>query len=277
MAISPKKDLERRQRRWAERAGVAYDARGFVREAAANFRVPLSAATCAALARGSELVPRRTKPPRIAALHSSTALVANVFEHWCDRDASPLAAALGCEAVAARLSFEEPLPTGLEGDPPLVDVLLRTANRALAIESKFSEWLVRRPPGKAAFKPKYFPPGRPVWLEAGLPRCQRLADDLRTGAERFKYLHAAQLLKHALGLVRAPAPRPELRYLYYAWPGRHGEAHRADVARFAERVGGELSFAASTYQELFAALRRTAGVDQGYLAYLSQRYFADVP
>jgi hypothetical protein len=277
VTLSPKKDLERRQRRWADAAGVAHDARGFVRDLDANLRVPLSAAARAAFARGSELEPRPTKPARIAALHSSAALVANVFDYWCTRDASPLLAALGYRREPVTVSFEEPFPTGLEGEPPLVDVMLRCASgRALAIESKFCEWLTRRPPNKAAFKPKYFPAGRALWVEHGLPLCQRLADELRADTRRFKHLHAAQLLKHALGLARAAQVAVEIRYLYYDWPGRHGGVHRDELARFAELVGPEIGFAASTYQQLYAALRGEPGADASYLEYLRLRYFADV-
>ena len=276
MALSAKKDLQRRQRRWAESAGIEIDARGYLRDHAANFRVPLSGPTLAAFERGSELEPRRTQPARIAALHSSAALVANVFDHWSARDASPLAAALGGAREPVAVSFEEPFATGVEGDPPLVDVVLRGASgRCVAIESKFCEWLTRRPPNKAQFKPKYFP-GRALWAAEGLPRCQRLADELQSGAQRFKYLHAAQLLKHALGLARVAPAKFELRYLYYDWPGGQSVSHRDEIARFAASVASEIAFDASTYQQLYAALQSDAGVDAGYLEYLRSRYFSDM-
>jgi hypothetical protein len=277
VTLSPKKDLQRRQRRWAERAGVAHDARGYVRDIDTNLRLPLSGAARAGFARGSELAPRPTKPARILALHSSAALVANVFDYWCTVDAAPLAAALGGPRERAAVTFEEPFPTGVEGDPPLVDVLVRyESGSALAIESKFCEWLARRPRHQAAFKPKYFPPGRDLWLEHALPRCQRLADELRSGTRRFKHLHAAQLLKHALGLAHSARGRAQVCYLYYDWPGRHGTGHRDDLARFADLVGPEIGFASLTYQQLFAALRREPGVDASYLDYLRSRYFGDV-
>jgi hypothetical protein len=274
--ISPKRELERRQRRWAERAGVAFDSRGFVRDPAANLRTPLSAAARAAFERGSEAEPRATLPARIAALHSSAALVANVFDYWQARDAAPVLAALGRSAEPAALSFEEPIPTGLEGDPPLVDVLVRCASgRLVAIESKFCEWLTRRPPNKAELKPKYFPAERALWRDLGLPRCQELADELRAGARPFKYLHAAQLLKHALGLTLTGAAKSELHYLYYDVPGRVGVLHRGEVARFAALVDARVEFAASTYQALYAGLRTERAADAHYLEYLRARYFAD--
>src|SRR5262249_57910589 len=105
--VSPRKELERQQRRWAEIAGVEHDARGFVRDSDTNLRIPMSAATRAAFARGSELAPRGTQPARIAALQSSAALVANVFDHWSARDAAPLVEALGLGADTAKLVFHD--------------------------------------------------------------------------------------------------------------------------------------------------------------------------
>ena len=260
-----------------------------MRDPDANLRVPLAASTRAAFVCGTELTPRKNQPARFSALHSSAALVANVFDHWSARDAAPLGAALGLGAERVRLAFEEPLVTDVEGDPPLSDVVLRCeSGRVVAIESKFGEWLVRRSSNRLDLKPKYFAGGRAIWREAGLPRCQKLADDLRVGRERFKHLHAAQLLKHALGLAReirgdeasasdageASARRThELRYLYYSWPSGPAIAHRAELERFADLVGEEVRFSASTYQDLFRALEADGRVDRAYLEYLRARYF----
>lgn len=277
MAVATKRDLERRQRRWAEQAGIEIDAAGFVRDEAANLRVPLSAAAQLGFERGSERAARRTLPARMRALHSSAALVANVFDYWTGRDAAPLTRALGLGTNSASLAFEEPLPTGLEGDPPAADVLVRFASGyVVAIESKFTEWLVRKPRNKAVLKTKYFPRGVQLWAQQGLPRCQRLAEGLQSGVERFRFLHAAQLLKHALGLAMT-APRGfELRYLYYDWPAREAAEHRAEIERFADAVAPELAFRASTYQSLFAALALDPSVERAYLDYLRARYFPEL-
>lgn len=275
MTRAPKKDLERRQRRWAESAGIAFDARGYVREEAANFRVPLSARARSGFDRGSERKPYATRPARTWALHSSAALVANVFDHWTGRDLRPLLRALGRAEDHAELAFEEPLATGLEGDAPSADVALRLAGGGLlAIESKFSEWLVRRPRNKAELKAKYFPADVRVWEARGLPRCQALAEDVQSGGRRFKWLHAGQLLKHALGLATSAPGAGALCYLYYDWPTREARAHRAEIDAFASAIDASLPFVALSYQSLFAALCAQPNVDIEYLDYLRARYFA---
>jgi hypothetical protein len=272
--VTAKKALERRQRRWAESVGVAFDARGYVRDLASNLREPLSADALAAFMRGSELTPGRSRPGRMWSLCSSAALVVNVFSYWRERDTGPLFAALGLAREQATLRFEEPFPTGLAGDPPTVDVALCVpSGRVVAIESKFAEWLTRRPRNKAVLKPKYFPAGEAVWARSGLPLCQALADDMRDGTERFKQLHAAQLLKHALGLAARGTHDFVLCYLYYESATREAQTHRAELDWFTQRLSGELQLNVLTYQVLYAELRDSGQVDAGYLEYLRTRYF----
>jgi hypothetical protein len=272
--VTSKTDLLRRQRRWADAHGVRYDARGFVGDFSDNLRAPLSRAALAELARGSELA-AATRSPRINALCSSAALVANVFGYWHGCDAAPLARALGFEVRdGVSLAFEEPFPTGLVGDPPLVDVALRCSDRELiAIESKFAEWLARRPHNKSGLKDKYFPAGAGVWSTVGLSRCQAFAEDLQAGRVRFTYLHAAQLLKQALGLRRAGLRRSSLVYLFYDWPGRESRVHAAEIERARARLDGEVDLRARTYQEVYRALRALPDVEREYLDYLGERYF----
>jgi hypothetical protein len=265
----------RAQRRWADARGIRYDAYGCVRTLADNLRAPLDAEALAELERGSELEAGATRPARVYSLCSSAALVVNVFAYWRGREQTPLLRALGLDGAGGdRLAFEEPLPTGLPGDPPFVDVaLFRPDGRCVAVESKYSEWLVPRRPGKRAFKDKYFPPGAGVWKAAGLPRCQALASDLQAGRERCKYLNAPQLLKQALGLAHAGMRTSALLYLYFDRDGKEKARHRAEVERVAERIGPELELHVATYQALFAALRATPGLDRGYVDYLALRYF----
>jgi hypothetical protein len=248
-----------------------------VRDLADNLRVPLAGAALDEVRRGSELTPGQTQPARLYSLCSSAALVVNVFGYWRGRDAAPLLAALGVAGGGdAEVRFEEPLPTGLPGDAPMIDVVLdRADGLRVAIESKYGEWLVRRPRHKRAFKDKYFPAGADarVWAAAGLPRCQALAEDLQEGRERLKYLHAAQLLKHALGLAKS-GRRGALVYLYYDWAARKAASHRGEIDRVLARLCPEVDLRALTYQALFRSLRAAPGVDGAYVDYLAQRYFA---
>jgi hypothetical protein len=154
--VTSKTALLREQRRWADAYGVRYDARSCVRVLGDNLRLPLDGPTRAELERGSELTPGVTQPARAYSLCSSAALVVNVFGYWRGRDQTPLLAALGVGGPGGtRLEFEAPVPTGVPGDPPTLDVALhRPDGRVVAIESKFAEWLAPRPRSQRVFKDK---------------------------------------------------------------------------------------------------------------------------
>ena len=87
---------------------------------------------------------------------------------------------------------------------------------------------------------------------------EAMRDSLRSGTEHFEFLDAAQLVKHAFGLVtegRRKKKRPYLVYLF-AEPKEHAakrQSHREEIARFAAAVGGaEVGFAAMRYREWLA-------------------------
>ena len=277
--MTSKRSVLRQQRAWAKSAGIHVDARGFIEAYESNLLRPLSPSTLAAFESGggSELRERGKRPAKMRALHSSAALAVNVFDHWVGRDAGPLLQALGIESTSsARIAFERPFPTGLPGNPPNVDVVLTLdSGAAIAIESKFTEWLTPKRKGKPAFKEKYFADGAERWARAGLPACQALATDLQSGRERFRQLDAPQLLKHALGLAAARPKRFALRYLFYEIPSPSAERHESEIARFSARVDSEVGFGSVTYQDLYRALRASDAVDRDYLAYLGKRYFPE--
>jgi hypothetical protein len=280
---SGKHTVLKRQLDWARLNGKPVSPQGYLDTVDANLYQPLSALAQShfGAGSGSELVDTPARPAKMKALHSSAALAVNVFDYWTARDATPLALALGAtdagqEGPVLATGFERQYPTGLAGKPPNLDVTLSLApGVTLAVESKFTEWMTPKPARIDAFRPAYFPDGGPLWSGRGLPRCQRLAEAIATGQERFRWLDAPQLLKHALGLATA-APRAcfSLQYLYFDSDGQDGAAHRAEIARFSSLVADETRFVAQSYQELFDRLGSHAGgSDREYLAYLGDRYF----
>ncbi len=263
------------QQAWAESRGLSVDPKGYVPDVEANLRRPLSARARQGFGRGagSEL------SGHMKALHSSSALVVNFFDYWTARDCAPLLAALEVDAGGAEsLDFEAQFPTGLGGTPPHLDVALRLKSGVvIGVESKFTEHLVRSTVGKSKFEASYFPRSGGIWTSVGLPECQSLAEELHDQRHRFEFLDPWQLLKHALGLATKLANRSSLRYLYYDSRGGRSEAHRQEIQTFASRVGAEIGFKASTYQEVYNRLL-TTDLDepeyQDYLGYLGARYFS---
>ena len=203
--VTGKTALLRAQRRWADAHGVRYDAHGCVRDLADNLRVPLDGAALAELQRGSELTPGASAPARIYSLCSSAALVVNVFEYWRGRDATPLAARRSAsrDRRNLRLTFEEPLPTGLGRRPADHRRRARPAPTAATSRSRASSpsgWCR----GRAASVRSRTSISRDGDGASGRrPACRaakRSPRICKTAASGCKLLHAPQLLKHALGL-----------------------------------------------------------------------------
>lgn len=140
------------------------------------------------------------------------------------------------------------------GRHPWLDAMLETAGSIIGVESKRFEPFrdQKRVDLSAAYD-------RPVWGE-GMAPYEALRDRLKAGST-FKHLDAAQLLKHAFGLVtegRRRSKHPVLLYLYAEpaeragrpVPARDVELHRDEVAEFARQVhGGAVRFATSSYRD----------------------------
>lgn len=273
--MTSKKHVQRQQRGWAKVQGLPVDAQGYLETVEANLRVPLSTRALAAFedGGGSELRGHGNGPAKMRALHSSAALAVNVFDHWTADGAAPLLDTLGLDSGLKSLDFEAKFETGLPGTPPNLDVALTLASgTVVGIECKFTEWMTPKRASRPAFKRKYFEGGAARWAAQGLPRCQALAGRMMDGAAPFRFLDAAQLLKHALGLATR-CERFALQYLYYDVPGPAGEAHAEEIIGFAESVDAGLGFRALSYQQLYSELAAAPGVDPTYVEYLGTRYF----
>ena len=262
------------QKLWAESHAIPYDnANGRVPNLDDNLFASLDAETASEFgnADGSELG-RNGKPGKMFSLHSSSALVCNVFDHWRRRPLAPLLQACGIEGNRNDLWFEQKFPTGLGGTPPNLDVVLSCDGKSpvTAIESKFTEPYSSG--DHTGFSDSYF---RDEELWEGLEKCRGLAENFARA--NFRYLDAAQLLKHALGLHRAfTAGGFELLYLWYDVPGSSAaETLREEVERFSQAVSTEVRFRSLTYQELFGRLAPVVG-ETDYAAYLGSRYFPDL-
>lgn len=141
------------------------------------------------------------------------------------------------------------------GRHPWLDAVVETPTHLVGVESKRYE--PYRDCKTVSLSPAY---DRPVWGNAMGP-FERMRDLLRSGETRFTHLDAAQLVKHAFGLVtdaRRRQRKPMLLYLFAEPPrlNRRDIAasviakHRAEIASFAEMVSGaEVEFCASSYRE----------------------------
>jgi hypothetical protein len=273
--------IKERQREWAIRDGLAFDADGYCTCADDNIfrRLSPSARRDFENGDGAELGKRGGRG-KIQALHSSSALACNWFDYWRDRDLQPLARAFGVPVGFSALALEQRLPTGVGRFSPNLDVLLTCSDGSLfGIESKFGEPYTKSK-GKTLLKEKYFHHGRSLWTEAGLPGCQTIAESIRQGQEGdfHNVLDVAQLLKHMLALALS-GHRWSLCCLWFEVPGLLADQHRKELTIFATRAqigtNGAL-FSAITYQELLTRmLPLIEKEDSEYIKYLRERYMSN--
>lgn len=145
------------------------------------------------------------------------------------------------------------------GRHPWLDAAVETPRHVIGIESKRFEPF--RDTKSISLSEAY---DRPVWGDEMGAWC-RMRDDLRSGAIRFRFLDAAQLVKHAFGLVteaRRLSKQPVLLYLY-AEPATRGlvpipaenlRDHRREIALLSKAVAGSaVRFASNSYAEWMAS------------------------
>ena len=205
---------------------------------------------------------------KLASPESSAALAVNAFGWFIPRPellpAFPgLESAFPAELVDVEYQARFPWSGGRH---PWLDAVVITATHLIGIESKRFEPF--RDTKTVSLSSAY---DRPVWGEEMKP-FTTMRDALRSGEMKFKYLDAAQLVKHAFGLVtdaKRKSKQPALVYLY-AEPamlsGRtlpqsvHSE-HRAEISEFAAAVeGAEVHFSAVSYREWLGSFQDEAAL-----------------
>jgi hypothetical protein len=192
---------------------------------------------------------------KLANPESSAALAINAFGWFIERptDLPPLP---GTEAMGTPERVEVEYCARFPwsgGRHPWLDAAVITPTHLIGIESKRFEPF--RDTKKVSLSSAY---DRPVW-GGRMGRFAATRDALRSGELRFRHLDAAQLVKHAFGLVteaRRLSRRPVLFYLY-AEPDARGERqisaedhrrHREEIAAFAQAVDGdEVTFLSTSY------------------------------
>lgn len=268
------KIIRDQQQAWAFQRGIKFDRDGYTFSLDDNLLLPLLPEVKKEFqsGKGDELGSNE-KRGKMQALHSSAALVVNVFQYWAYRNVSDIALTCGAPQGMTELRFEITHPTPLGGVPPHLDLeFWGNKLKPLAIESKFTELYYRHT--KRTIKAKYLSvPG--LWAQ--LPHCEKLVRHIHEeeqGKTSFVYLDAPQLLKHILGLATKFGPKGfQILYLWYEVPSIEAEKHRSEIVVFKEYVGDEVDFRDMTYQELFKAINKLPNKDRDYISYLHERYF----
>ena len=211
---------------------------------------------------------------KLAHPESSAALAVNTFGWFVERPSlfPPLP---GCEQAetAERVEVEYCARFPWSGGRhPWLDAAVFTNTHLIGVESKRYEPF--RDTKSVSLSPSY---DRPVWGEK-MGRYSAVRDALRSGELKFEHLDAAQLVKHAYGLVtegRRLGKLPVLFYLFAEPTERVGKTiptgdlarHRAEIAAFADAVtGDEVTVLSASYLEWLDTWRGSTEVKDHAIA-----------
>jgi len=229
---------------------------------------------------GNEIIGCIDSPSKMQAVHSSSALSVNIFQYWQKiNQASVIAAASGfCRKgsnASQRIVFEDKYPIDIKFQfSPNIDVVFWNSEssrfKRFAVECKFSEAYGSQ--GHSGLKPEYMSLGT-VWEDT--PNARDLAKSICPNDSSFIYLHAAQLIKHILGLKAKFGKHGfRLLYLWYDVLGEEGATHRSEIEVFSEVMKADgVNFHAMSYQELIVKLSNEYRQEhEMYIEYLTKRY-----
>lgn len=213
-----------------------------------------------------------THRPKMSALHSSSALVVNLFQYWQNQEINktPLLIALGLvndndKVGDVKIKFEEKLQIeGINGGTPNLDVIIELGNEIIAIESKFAE----------PYRSKTY-----QGLGSKQYNDDSLWNDLPNIKEKrnitTKHLDYPQLIKHILGLKNSKYKENfTLLYLWYDVPNtKEAKKHEEEIEAFATIAKADgIKFHHITYQKVIENLNNYKNEHKDYIDYLVERY-----
>ncbi len=202
---------------------------------------------------------------KFASPESSSALAVNGFGVFLDAPEAlpPIPALADLDWPARQVDIERQMRFPWRGGRhPWLDAAIETERHLVGVESKRFEPF--RDAKQAKLSAAY---DRDVWGEGMAPWC-KMRDRLRREPRLFVHLDAAQLVKHAFGLVTEGRRRDKVPVLLYLFAeptaGRSIPAdvfarHRGEISTFANAVAGSaMRFAAGSWREWLASFNGEA-------------------
>ena len=305
--------IKQKQQSWAQRNGLRLVSgsigkdgeKAYLQTIKENLFEPLSQESADSYNSGDgrETKDSDNRLAKMKALHSSSAIVVNLFQYWQGKGLSSLLHALKlrrkpqADVLIENVGTETPTVTEIQSKeygtlrfeqqfkisdnvasfprPANLDVVIEEPLRHTAIESKFAEPYSGNHNGLR----EVYLNDELLWEK--LPNLYELAKQISHDTNPYKYLDVAQLIKHILGLS-ANYPKKNgnlnvkfrLLYLWYDVLGEDGAEHRKEIERFAEVAQEDnIDFCSITYQEVITVLAKDYYEgNESYVNYLTDRY-----
>jgi len=282
------KYIKTKQQLWAKRNNISVvgsritsGVRNYTKNFDENFFDTLTEKTkeCFEKGDGNELHSSGIHLPKMQALHSSSSIAVNFFQYWENKKSyHEITHALGLTNAGNRYSnkivFEKKFVIDNKFSiPPNIDVVIENDSSLnglqFAIECKFTEAYSSR--HHNGIDEKYF---NLVDIWNGIPHLKEYALKINISDELNQYLHAAQLIKHILGLRKKYKNKFMLLYLFYDTIGNVSKIHRDEIEWFKKVCEQDkISFKSISYQEVIINLfKHYYSGNEEYINYLSDRY-----
>lgn len=228
---------------------------------------------------GGEINDNPNKPAKMRALHSSSAIAANMFQYWNTiNKVYQIAHASGLcnkeNQTAEKISFEQKFVISKTFPfSPNIDVVIENSAKSqydvFAIECKFSEAYGSY--GHKGVDPKYI--DLKIWDD--IPNIFDFAKSISPIDNNFKHLYPAQLIKHILGLKNKYGKKAfRLLYLWYDVHGEESYNHHTEIETFTDIVRKDgIKFSSISYQDLISNLAKDYYENnEKYINYITDRY-----
>lgn len=280
-----------KQKQWATRNYIALigskNKKGdphYTQELEDNLFMPLTSQIRADFLKGDggEISNKNNFPAKMNAVHSSSALGVNIFQYWktvgkIDNIAHACGLCSKDNKSQKDIRFEQKYVISKEFNfSPNIDVVIENTEDSLfkifAIECKFSEAYSTRK--HCGIDPKYFNGNiKSLWND--IPHIYDLAKSISPDDKVFRFFHAAQLIKHVLGLKKKLGKKSfRLLYLWYDVLGEEGYLHRKEIEMFkAFTKADDLKFSSISFQKLITFLSSNYyDKNKKYIHYITDRY-----
>jgi hypothetical protein len=284
--IDNMKKIKPAQKQWANERNISLQgSKGekgdkiYTMDISSNFFMPLSNDSRSEISSGdgNEIKSTNNNPAKIQALHSSSALVVNIFEYWKqNKEYSIIAKLLGInDKNILNLEYEKQFPIFNKPKTQAnVDVCFEYSdNSVVAIESKYTEPYSSRKT-KKTFATKYFE-DKNIWN--GLPNLSELANMINKNETEFEYLDVVQLLKHILGLQNITKNKEKYKLIYIYFPAIEKTfemKHKTEILKLNEIMKlDKINFIYLNWLKVIKKLcRNLKDVRKKYIDYIMERY-----
>ncbi|WP_195534290.1 MULTISPECIES: PGN_0703 family putative restriction endonuclease [Bacteroides] len=266
-------NIKQKQQRWALSHNIDFSDKGYVENLGENIFDGLDIEVRKRFIRASGYELKS----KMMALHSSSALVVNIFQYYKRKlmkgeDITSILKACNINSTAINyIDFEVKFPISGTKATPNLDVVMGAANGMVyGFESKFVETYKKY---QFTMNPYLQSRYKSVWINLDniykALKCEYF--------DCYCYLNYPQLLKHILGLKSElkDIHKFQLIYLWYDLGCERSFKHREEIQSFAELLSKDgIVFKSVTYQEIIMFLQQNHNVleDREYIDYIAERY-----